>query len=184
MDTDPSSRRPWSGQLVGCAASPMCDNAAPTRHRRSVERAPELLWEALTPDERHQRLPSSQVEPSSGPPGLRTSTCRSWPTPGTTSCCSTPSTPPGRSNSCSRRSRRCAASRRRRWCASPATMPIRSASRLTLGRAASLCRWSTPARRRRPSCAPAATIPLAAAATPGYAASGASSRITAITSIP
>src|ERR1700740_2062448 len=31
---------------------------------------------------------------------------------------------------------------------------IRSASRLTRGRAASLCRWSTPARRRRPSCAP------------------------------
>jgi 2-keto-3-deoxy-L-rhamnonate aldolase RhmA len=39
-------------------------------------------------------------------------------------------------------------------------------------------------RGRRPSCAPAATIPLAAAATPGCAASGASSRITAITSIP
>ena len=33
-------------------------------------------------------------------------------------------------------------------------------------------------------CAPAATIPLATAATLGYAASGASSRITAITSIP
>ena len=27
-DADPSSRRPWSGQLVGCAASPMCDNGA------------------------------------------------------------------------------------------------------------------------------------------------------------
>src|SRR6516165_11458417 len=49
------------------------------------------------------KIPSSQVEPSSGPLGLRTSTCRSWPTPGTTSCSSTPSTPPGRSSSCSRR---------------------------------------------------------------------------------
>src|SRR5215467_11836896 len=74
------------------------------------------------------------------------STCRSSPTPGTASCCSTPSTPPGRSSSCSRRSKRCAASRRRRWCASPATTPIRSASRLTPGHKASLCRWSnTPA---------------------------------------
>src|SRR3954449_5891604 len=27
-DTGPSSRRPWSGQLVGRAASPMCDNGA------------------------------------------------------------------------------------------------------------------------------------------------------------
>src|SRR6516165_12045386 len=102
------------------------------------------------------KIPSSQVEPSSGPLGLRTSTCRSWPTPGTTSCSSTPSTPPGRSSSCSRRSRLCAASRRRRWCASPVTTPIRSASRLTPGRAASLSRWSTLARRRRPS----ARLPL------------------------
>jgi hypothetical protein len=36
---------------------PMCDNAAPrARHRRSVEPALKLLWEASTPDERHQRL--------------------------------------------------------------------------------------------------------------------------------
>src|SRR5947208_5785943 len=36
---------------------PMCDNAAPTRpSRRSVEPALKLLWEASTPDERHQRL--------------------------------------------------------------------------------------------------------------------------------
>ena len=32
----PSSRRPWSGQLAGCAASPMCDNAALTRPSPSV----------------------------------------------------------------------------------------------------------------------------------------------------
>src|SRR6201995_3718500 len=55
---------------------------------------------------------------------------------------------------------------------------------LTPGRAALLCQWSTPERGRRPPCAPAAIIRLATAATPGYAASGASSRITAITSIP
>ena len=42
----------------------------------------------------------------------------------------------------------------------------------------------TPARRRRPPCAPAAIFPSATAATPGCAASGASSRITAITTIP
>src|SRR2546430_5962753 len=41
-----------------------------------------------------------------------------------------------------------------------------------------------PARMRRPPCAPAAIFPSATAATPGCAASGASSRITAITSIP
>src|ERR1700736_3391186 len=36
---------------------PMCDNARRgARHRRSVEPAPKLLWEASTPDERHQRL--------------------------------------------------------------------------------------------------------------------------------
>src|SRR6185437_14973832 len=46
--------------------------------------------------------PSSQAEPSSGRPGHRTLTCRFSQTPGTTSCFSTPSTPPGRSNSCSR----------------------------------------------------------------------------------
>ena len=40
------------------------------------------------------------------------------------------------------------------------------------------------ARRRRPPCAPAAIFPLATAATPGCAASGASSRITAITWMP
>ena len=57
-------------------------------------------------------------------------------------------------------------------------------SRLTPGHEASLCRWSTPARRRRPLCAPAAIFPSATAATPGCAASGASSRITAITSTP
>ena len=39
-------------------------------------------------------------------------------------------------------------------------------------------------RRRRPPCAPAAIFPSATAATPGCAASGASSRVTAITSIP
>jgi 2-keto-3-deoxy-L-rhamnonate aldolase RhmA len=39
-------------------------------------------------------------------------------------------------------------------------------------------------RRRRPPCAPAAIFPSATAATPGCAASGASSRITAITSTP
>src|SRR6266404_26738 len=49
---------------------------------------------------------------------------------------------------------------------------------------ASLCRWSTPARRRRPPCAPAAIFRSATAATPGCAASGASSRITAITWMP
>ena len=39
-DTEPSSRRPWSGQLEGCVASPMCDNGAPTRLSLSVgERA-------------------------------------------------------------------------------------------------------------------------------------------------
>src|SRR5258708_5002190 len=32
------------------------------------------------------------------------------------------------------------------------TRPIKSASRLTPGLAASLCRWSIPARRRRPPC--------------------------------
>src|SRR5215510_9620827 len=37
---------------------------------------------------------------------------------------------------------------------------------------------------RRPPCAPAAIFPSATAATPGCAASGANSRITAITSIP
>ena len=53
----PSSRRPSSGQLVGCAASPMCDNAALTRPSPwSVEPALKLPWEASTPDERHQRL--------------------------------------------------------------------------------------------------------------------------------
>jgi hypothetical protein len=36
---------------------PMCDNARQgARHRRSVEPALKLLWEASTPDERHQRL--------------------------------------------------------------------------------------------------------------------------------
>src|SRR5215469_9658918 len=30
-DRCPSSTRPWSGQLVGSAASPICDNGAPTR---------------------------------------------------------------------------------------------------------------------------------------------------------
>ena len=39
-------------------------------------------------------------------------------------------------------------------------------------------------RRRRPPCAPAAIFPSGTAATPGCAASGASSRITAITSMP
>src|SRR5438105_4606363 len=41
----------------GCAAKPkQRDNVAPTRpSRRSVEPALKLLWEAATPDERHQR---------------------------------------------------------------------------------------------------------------------------------
>src|SRR6202045_4175473 len=43
--------------------------------------------------------------------------------------------------------------------ASPRTRPIRSASRLTPGHEASLCRWSTPAGGRRPPCAPAAIFP-------------------------
>ena len=67
----------------------------------------------------------------------------------------------------------------------PAAPLVRVAANqaLTPGHEASLCRWSTPARRRRPPCAPAAIFPSATAATPGCAASGASSRITAITSI-
>ena len=64
---------------------------------------------------------------------------------------------------------------------SPPTRHIRSASRLTPARGASLRRWSTPVRRRRQWCAPAAIFPLATVATPECAASGASSRITAIT---
>jgi len=51
---------------------------------------------------------------------------------------------------------------------------------LDAGRAASLCRWSTPARKRRRSCAPARYYsPRQPQQTPGCAASGASSRITA-----
>src|ERR1700722_5533506 len=46
-----SARRPWSGQLVGCAPSPICDNGAPTPRRR--------------------RLNGCEVEPSSGRPGHR-----------------------------------------------------------------------------------------------------------------
>ena len=41
---------------VARAAKPeQRDNAAPTRPSRSVEPALKLLWEASTPDERHQR---------------------------------------------------------------------------------------------------------------------------------
>ena len=51
------ARRPWSGQLVGCAAR-RCAIMPRRRacHCRSVERALELLWEGSTPDERHRRL--------------------------------------------------------------------------------------------------------------------------------
>src|SRR3954453_8114451 len=43
--------------IIGWAALPMCDNAAPTPVIvGSIERALALLWEESTPDERHQRL--------------------------------------------------------------------------------------------------------------------------------